>query len=1184
LVTGEFEREGTLGNVGWNSVTAKSYEIPAGASYKWLRSIFWNQVPVVNSQNQYNFSNIDVAFTPGLPNGSAASRLKTDLTISRSVSERFRYGNDFVKTYRILNKECRAIEVNIKFGQLSATSKNPETAGDVTEVTVSYNIYTRPIYSTTGRNPEFSLKASENVRGKISFGYIKSTRVTLLSNNNDLVVEPDFLGWEVKVQRTTPDSIDLSTRNQTYIDSITEIYGDVFSYPNSAIVASKFSSEYFNQIPERSYDVMGMKVSVPDNYDPIFKTYDEGGGGWDGTFATSKKWTDNPAWCFYDLLTSRRYGLGKYIDPSYIDKWTLYQIGKYCDTLVSDGEGGLEPRFVCNLVLFSREEAYKVVNDFASIFRAITYYGAGAIYAVQDSLKTPMWQFTNANVQNGDFVYNSSSKKARHTVAMVRYNDKRNFYLPAVEYVEDVDGIRRYGIREVELTAYGCTSRGQAVRWGRWALLSETAETESVGFTCGAVGAYLRPGDIIQIADENRTVRRYGGRLHAFSESGNYLIPDSTATVTLDDEITNLQASNQYKLSILTPTFQYDPTSVTDLTSDDYANIRRTQIQQRLFQGSQAQSVVGSDGKTRTVISLEGADFVFDVVNYDVTGKHVWMIENSGAPTDLAYNKWEEYRVLNVKEEDDGVRYSVSALEYDSTKFLRIESGLGFEEPGYGAIPAGPSNLTLSLVELSANSKRIDYSFTQSNMESVNSFMVYAKKDSISDSDVVSNTYLIAKLPKSTTNGDFFPSQNGTYYFRVYSANAQGVKSTTYAANSILVYGVNPIKDVSINSLRLQGDTTTNAAGNRTYSTTDEYEPVFNWQVGLLQDYSIPGDYSFRVTFRAPSESNTPHPSIYAEITGYRSSDFNYPLTFDFNKTEFRDSITTETGPFRRYDVVVEAMTTGGDSSAGGNFTTSDDFDSDFDNPNGYDILGVYNPPISDFSLRIEDRTEDFATDQWISPDGDVKIAILSGTAPDDFAGAYIYTSSQIFTKEEAYGLIETTKDIRRFDVNEFTSNVLVANANYSELDEAYVALSMADEFDQANEEDGTEISDTLYMSQPVKIFKRGGAGKGEIFYAWVQVNFEALTRTPDWSTNYNIENLQFSVPDSTTSQVYNVTFKKPVEFATYVVLIGNPEPISDINANLRPIIITEKRVDGFKFRIHGNEYMKVFLGVIRRE
>ena len=190
-------------------------------------------------------------------------------------------------------------------------------------------------------------------------------------------------------------------------------------------------------------------------------------------------------WCFFDLITNPRYGLGEFVDASQIDKWALYDVAKYCDELVDDTYGGFEPRFTINYIITSREEAFKVLNDLSSIFRGIAYYSNGSIFSSQDKLKSAIYSFNNSNVLDGNFTYSSSAKKARHTVAIVRYNDKRNSYQPAVEYMEDEEYVKRYGIRELETTALGCTSRGQARRFAKWILASESEETETASFSVG---------------------------------------------------------------------------------------------------------------------------------------------------------------------------------------------------------------------------------------------------------------------------------------------------------------------------------------------------------------------------------------------------------------------------------------------------------------------------------------------------------------------------------------------------------------------------------------------------------------------------------------------------------------------------------------------------------------------------
>lgn len=247
---------------------------------------------------------------------------------------------------------------------------------------------------------------------------------------------------------------------------------------------------------------------------------------WDGLFYVA--WTDNFAWCFYDLVMNRRYGTGEHAAGYYggLDKWTTYLIGKICDEQVSDGYGSTEPRFACNLYLQTPEDAFKVLTDMASGFRAMLYWANGQIVPVQDSRKSALHHFTNASVKDGMFTYSGTGKKARHTVALVRYNDARDEFKPKPEYVDDLDGILRYGVQPLEITAFGCTSRAQAYRHGLMALMTERTNTETVTFQTGLEAGAIRPGDVFKVSDRHRSGLQYSGRVLSVSED--------FATVRLD--------------------------------------------------------------------------------------------------------------------------------------------------------------------------------------------------------------------------------------------------------------------------------------------------------------------------------------------------------------------------------------------------------------------------------------------------------------------------------------------------------------------------------------------------------------------------------------------------------------------------------------------------------------------------
>ena len=539
------------------------------------------------------------------------------------------------KIYTVSNKECVAVRVNIKvtklleniqddqkdnikehkgdedhrgfFAQPEDTMKHgtqqPYGGGDMRARKIKYQIYTRPIFDTKNlkgkqggsRTDNFDEDlfvpwpkkpaVEEEIFGRIEEPYVRSVEITLNSSERDGARKDYFLGWEIKIVRLTPDSFHTFLKNDSYVDSIIEVYDSKLRYPYCAMVYSKFSAEFFSRIPSRHYDTKLLKVKVPNNYNPLLRNYDESSDFWDGCFKAEKEWTNNPAWCFYDLLTNNRYGLGDYIDSRFVDKWTLYDIAKYCDVLVSDGKGGLEPRFTLNHIITSREEAYKVVNDLASAFRAIVYYAFGNIYVSQDRPRDPIYHFNTSNVVGGLFTYTSSAKKARHTVAIVRYSNKNNLYKPAISYTEDQAGIQRYGIREIETSAIGCTSEGQAKRFGEWILKSEILETESISFSAGQEGMYIRPGDVISVYDEFRNDKKMAGRTLQVQKLGSGIIPSGaipsninpppssihpetsdyyvTGNSIIIDKAIDFTADKEYKLDILTPAGYLEPTQIT---------------------------------------------------------------------------------------------------------------------------------------------------------------------------------------------------------------------------------------------------------------------------------------------------------------------------------------------------------------------------------------------------------------------------------------------------------------------------------------------------------------------------------------------------------------------------------------------------------------------------------------------
>lgn len=1071
LVTGDYVFSGQIGATGYSAYTFYPYtgapDNTVMSGVQWLRSIHWNEVPVINSKNQFNYQRVDVSFTPGFPNGALLDQVVPELSVSRTIGERLRgsstntQGNvidvnkDFTKYYSIYNKECKGVIVNVRFGTLSATVTQGDYAGDIIKTSVEYKIYYRPIYSSYGRSPsDWILGKAETVEGKVNYGYIKSTKIFFLSETgsaSDLQNKDkaNFLGWEVKIIRTTPDSTTSSVRNQTTVDSITEIYSDTFAYPNCSIVRSRFEAEFFQQVPNRAYDTKLLKVKVPSNYEPIQKTYSEGTiaypNGWDGTFKAAKEWTDNPAWCYYDLLTNNRYGLGKYINTDIVDKWTLYEIAKYCDQMVPDGFGGVEPNFTCNVLINSREGAFKVINDMASIFRGISYYGpGGTIYAIQDSPKTPIFEFNNASVENGDFNYQSSSKRVRHTVAIVRYNDKNNFFKPAIEYVEDVAAIRKYGIREVELTAFGCTSRGQAIRLGRWALLSETLETETIGFTAGLDAAYLKPGDVFRVFDSNRKSKRHAGRTYKIENLA------SSTNIVLDNQI-SIPTGDMYTFSLLTPGYYYDTTQVTNLASVDYSGIRHNMIQKMDFTGIQSTGLFNNE---KTVIAF---DRPFNITDYSVTGKLIWSIDRkSGISSYSDFTQYvapqaDFYRVINLREKEI-LKYEVEGLQYSEQKYIEIFSGLNFDRDSqkYKIIPQPPTALSLNIQSPTPNTRVIYYSFIQDNYSGVTSYRTFAKDKDYVGSAVPDNQYLISTLPVGVTYGYFLPSQTGDYFFRVHSYNDEyGVYSLTAATGRIEVKGINPIRDITISSLTFDNFSGANLAGNRSTGDYFNHSPTFRWQAGLNMDGpQMPSDFKYRVSVRAPSTNNIPHSTIYYQNTGYvppSPMQLKYEFDIDTNAAQAG-------GPYRKYDIVVEAIDASGNTSAGSVFNTATQQFTESNWANfslGYDIFGVNNARITGINLSsggVQPPWELYATQQFVTTNGDTVIKFRSGAFPEDTVGAYVFASTGRFTPAEVILGRPWIQEVHSdFDLR---SKTLYARTRLFGINSGFIGVAAYDTFD----------------------------------------------------------------------------------------------------------------------------------------
>ena len=277
-----------------------------------------------------------------------------------------------------------------------------------------------------------------------------------------------------------------------------------------SVIAMSFDSDQFSSIPSRTYHCKMSKIKIPSNYDPVTRVYT---GEWDGSFKTA--YSNNPAWCFFDIVTNKEKGLGDRIPESSVDKAELYIIGKYCDELVPAADGSQEPRFTCNVLIKSREQAYKVVGDLASIFMGMLYYANGTIVPTQDRRREESeiaYAFTNANVIDGEFKYSGTDRTTRYNAVTVSWHNLKNFGKTEVEYVEDADLIASMGyVNDTSVEGIGCNTRGQARRVGKWIIYTNNKETETVEFVTGAEGAIPRPGSIVKVSDTLRASERPTG-------------------------------------------------------------------------------------------------------------------------------------------------------------------------------------------------------------------------------------------------------------------------------------------------------------------------------------------------------------------------------------------------------------------------------------------------------------------------------------------------------------------------------------------------------------------------------------------------------------------------------------------------------------------------------------------------
>ena len=566
-----------------------------------LKDLYLNDVPVIAPSGQVNFEGVKAEFRPGTQtqdyikgfNDTAA-----EFTVGRELKTTTPY------VISVTNKQLSAVRVKILMPRGVTTKENGDMVGVVVKWAVDMAV-------DGGSYQEVLL---DTIDGKTLSGYDKTKRIDLPAFNSQVLL---------RVRRVTPDSNDSRVVDAINIQSYAEVIDAKFRYPLTGLVYVEFNSELFPQIPSISTKKKWKLINVPSNYNPELREYS---GTWDGSF--KKAWSNNPAWVLYDLITNQRYGLDQRELGIAVDKWSLYDAGQYCDQKVPDGHGGLEPRYLCDVVIQSQVEAYNLVRDICSIFRGMSFWNGESLSIVIDRPREASYIFTNDNVVDGSFAYTFASEKSMYTTCNVTFDDEQNMYSQDVEGVFDLNASLRFGHNPTSITAIGCTRRSEANRRGRWVLKTNLRST-TVSFATGLEGMIPMIGDVVAIADN------FWSSNLTLSLSGRVM------------EVSGLQVFTHFKVDARAGDFII-------VNKPDGNPVRRTI------------SKVSADGKT---IELNVG------FGFDVQPNTVFAIDR----TDIAL---QQYVVTGITkgDGDDEFTYSITAVEYDPNKYDEIDYGVNIDD------------------------------------------------------------------------------------------------------------------------------------------------------------------------------------------------------------------------------------------------------------------------------------------------------------------------------------------------------------------------------------------------------------------------------------------------------------------------------------------------------------------------
>ncbi|EEW1811154.1 phage tail protein [Escherichia coli] len=653
------------------------------------KDIYLDGTPLENADGSQNFSGVAWEFRPGTQAQKYIQGIpgtENEISVGTEVSSATAW------THTFTNTQLSAIRLRLKWPSLF----KQEDDGDLVGYSINYAIDLQ----TDGGTWQTVLNTS--VTGKTTSGYERSHRIDLPQAGST---------WTVRLRKLTADANSAKIGDTMTLQSYTEVIDAKLRYPNTALLYIEFDSSQFNgSIPQISCEPRGRVIRVPDTYDPETRTYS---GTWTGAFKWA--WTDNPAWIFYDLVVSDRFGLGDRLTAANIDKWTLYQVAQYCDQLVPDGKGGsgTEPRYTCNVYVQERNDAYTVLRDFAAIFRGMTYWGGNQIVALADMPRDVDYSYTRANVVDGRFTYSGSTTKNRYTTALVSWSDPGNAYADAMEPVFEQELVARFGTNQLEMTAIGCTRQSEANRKGRWGIQTNNKD-RIVSFDVGLDGNIPQPGYIIAVADELLSGKVMGGRISAVNGR----------VITLDR---------------------------------DSAAVAGSRLMVNLPSGaSQSRTIQSVNGRAVTVTTA-----------YSETPavESVWIVES-----DELYAQ--QYRVISVSDNNDGT-FSITGAFHDPDKYARIDTGAIVDQRPISVIPPGnqspPANIAIS--SFSVVQQNISVETMRVSWDQAKNAIAYEAQWRRNDGNWVN-------VPRSSTTSFDVPGiYAGRYLVRVRAINAAEISS-----------------------------------------------------------------------------------------------------------------------------------------------------------------------------------------------------------------------------------------------------------------------------------------------------------------------------------------------------------------------------------------------------------------------